>query len=90
VEDAIYPERSITLINNVAPSCFKAVDEMFARIYEPVLWRSFNVANANVRIQAAQLLTEACPVQNPEACGVPHVREVGVHCVCRVLSLKMF
>jgi hypothetical protein len=42
---------------------FKAVDEMLARIYEPVLWRSFNVANATVRIQAAQLLAEACPVQ---------------------------
>ena len=89
---------------------FKAVDEMLARIYEPILWRSFNVANATVRIQAAQLLAEAFPVQNPEASakdfeegltrqirvldallkdGVPRVREVGVHCVCRVLSVYL-
>ena len=46
---------------------FKAVDEMLARIYEPILWRSFKVANASIRVQAAQLLAEAFPVQNPEA-----------------------
>jgi condensin-2 complex subunit G2 len=89
---------------------FKAVDEMLARIYEPILWRSFHVANATVRIQAAQLLAEAFPVQNPESSakdfeegltrqirvldallkdGVPRVREVGVHCVCRVLSVYL-
>jgi len=89
---------------------FKAVDEMLARIYEPILWRSFKVANASMRVQAAQLLAEAFPVQNPEASAkdfeegltrqisvldallkdsVPRVREVGVHCVCRVLSVYL-
>lgn len=89
---------------------FKAVDEMLARIYEPILWRSFKVANASVRLQAAQLLAEAFPVQDPEASAkdfedgltrqitvldgllkdsVPGVREVGVHCVCRVLSVYL-
>ena len=89
---------------------FKAVDELLARIYEPILWRSFKVANASIRVQAAQLLAEAFPVQNPEASAkefeegltrqiavldallkdsVPRVREVGVHCVCRVLSVYL-
>lgn len=89
---------------------FKAVDEMLARIYEPILWRSFKVANAAIRVQAAQLLAEAFPVQNPEASAkdfeegltrqiavldallkdnVPRVREVGVQCVCRVLSVYL-
>jgi hypothetical protein len=89
---------------------FKAVDEMLARIYEPILWRAFKVANAGVRVQAAQLLAEAFPVQDPEAPakeveegltrqitvldallkdGVPRVREVAVHCVCRVLSVYL-
>ncbi|KAJ1476020.1 condensin II non structural maintenance of chromosomes subunit-domain-containing protein [Baffinella frigidus] len=45
----------------------KAVDEMLARVYEPVLWRSLKVANPTVRRQAALLFAEVFPVQDPDA-----------------------
>ncbi len=40
---------------------------MLLRLYEPILWRSLHVANAQVRRNAAALLVEAFPLQNPEA-----------------------
>mgnify|MGYP000904839878 CR=1 FL=1 len=46
---------------------FKAVDEMLARVYEPVLWRALKVANPAVRRQAGLLFAEVFPVQDPDA-----------------------
>ncbi|XP_013379950.1 condensin-2 complex subunit G2-like [Lingula anatina] len=44
----------------------KGVDEMLLRLYEPILWRSLKVANGNVRANAAALMIDAFPLQNPE------------------------
>lgn len=45
----------------------KGVDEMLLRLYEPVIRRSLHVANPAVRRNAAALLIDAFPLQNPEA-----------------------
>ena len=43
------------------------VDEMLYRLYAPILWRSLNVANADVRCNAVSLMIDAFPIQNPGA-----------------------
>ncbi|KAL6047782.1 Condensin-2 complex subunit G2 [Balamuthia mandrillaris] len=54
-------------------SCFhqekkqRGVDEMLLRLYEPILWRSLKVANTLVRRNAALLLFEAFPIQDPDS-----------------------
>lgn len=40
---------------------------MLNRLYEPIIWRALNVANPIVRKNAVTLLTDAFPLQNPEA-----------------------
>lgn len=44
----------------------KGVDEMLKRLYEPILWRAMNAANAIVRRNAAGLFMEAFPLTDPE------------------------
>ena len=39
---------------------------MICRLYEPILWRNFSVANAMVRANAIELLSSAFPVENPD------------------------
>jgi condensin-2 complex subunit G2 len=39
---------------------------MLCRLYEPILWRSLNVANAIVRKNAAALLIDAFPIEDPK------------------------
>eukprot|EP01117_Protostelium_nocturnum_P013458 TRINITY_DN5020_c0_g1_i1.p1 TRINITY_DN5020_c0_g1~~TRINITY_DN5020_c0_g1_i1.p1 ORF type:complete len:1201 (+),score=436.93 TRINITY_DN5020_c0_g1_i1:35-3637(+) len=43
------------------------VDEVLFRLYSPILWRSLKVANAQVRRNAACILVDAFPLQNPES-----------------------
>lgn len=45
----------------------KGVDEMLCRLYEPIIWRSLNVANASVRRNALVVLADIFPIQNPDA-----------------------
>lgn len=87
---------------------YQNVDEMLHRIYEPILWRSMQVANPTVRKQSALLFIDAFPIQDPEAPQAdfeqcmqrqisalqelmmdddPSVREVGVMCVGKALSV---
>jgi condensin-2 complex subunit G2 len=40
---------------------------MLVKLYEPILWRNLNVANPVVRRNAASLLMEAFPLQDPDA-----------------------
>jgi condensin-2 complex subunit G2 len=42
------------------------VDEMLARLLEPLLWRGLKAPHPTVRFQCAQTLFEAFPVQNTE------------------------
>ena len=44
----------------------KEVDTMLVRTYGPLLWRSLQCANAQVRQQAAKLFFDLFPLQNPE------------------------
>ncbi|KAJ8376789.1 hypothetical protein SKAU_G00073690 [Synaphobranchus kaupii] len=43
----------------------QGVDEMLYRLYKPILWRGLKATNSEVRANAALLLTEAFPVQDP-------------------------
>ena len=43
----------------------RGVDSMLLRLYEPILWRALKVANPHVRRNAATLLIEAFPLQDP-------------------------
>ena len=45
----------------------RGVDEALVRMYEPILWRALKVANGSVRANAAALLIDAFPLQNPDA-----------------------
>ncbi|XP_041457703.1 condensin-2 complex subunit G2-like [Lytechinus variegatus] len=45
----------------------QGVDSMLLTLYEPILWRAFKVANSSVRANAAALLIDAFPLQDPEA-----------------------
>ena len=45
---------------------YKGLDGMLLRLYEPILWRSLNVANPVVRKNACSLLIDAFPLQDPE------------------------
>ncbi|XP_030855770.1 condensin-2 complex subunit G2 [Strongylocentrotus purpuratus] len=45
----------------------QGVDRMLLTLYQPILWRAFKVANASVRANAAALLIDAFPLQDPEA-----------------------
>ncbi len=45
----------------------RGVDETLVRLYEPILWRALRVANPTVRANAAALLADAFPLQNPDA-----------------------
>ncbi|EGD83553.1 hypothetical protein PTSG_04158 [Salpingoeca rosetta] len=45
----------------------RGVDEMLTRLYDPIIWRSTQVANAIVRANAASLLFAAFPLQDPQA-----------------------
>ncbi|EDO49585.1 predicted protein [Nematostella vectensis] len=45
----------------------KGVDEALVRLYQPILWRAFKVANPLVRANAAAILVDAFPLQNPDA-----------------------
>ncbi|GAB5035027.1 heat repeat domain containing protein [Nannochloropsis oceanica] len=42
------------------------VDAMLLRLYNPILWRSLQVASPTVRAQATGLLVDAFPLQNPD------------------------
>ncbi|XP_071503358.1 condensin-2 complex subunit G2-like [Diadema antillarum] len=65
--------RSLSLILRQLLSYFtkqkrqQGVDKMLLDLYEPILWRAFNVANAAVRANAAALLIDAFPLQDPTA-----------------------
>ncbi|XP_027038917.1 condensin-2 complex subunit G2-like [Pocillopora damicornis] len=45
----------------------RGVDEALLRLYQPIIWRAFKVANPMVRANAAALLTDIFPLQNPDA-----------------------
>ena len=45
----------------------RGVDEMLLRLYEPILWRSLKVANAQVRANSAAILVDVFPLQDPDA-----------------------
>ncbi len=112
MEDAIYSERSITLINNVSPSCSRRLTRCLRASTSP-----FSGAHSTSQTPPFASKRRSCSLKpvlcrkNPEASakdfeegltrqirvldslledGVPRVREVGVHCVCRVLPLQMF
>ena len=40
---------------------------MLARLYEPIIWRALNVTHPVVRRNAVTLLTDAFPLQDPQA-----------------------
>ena len=40
-----------------------AIEAMLHRLYEPILWRHLNAANAQVRSNALSLMFEAFPIQ---------------------------
>ncbi|XP_062519553.1 condensin-2 complex subunit G2-like [Corticium candelabrum] len=42
-------------------------DEALCRLYEPILWRAVTVSSPHVRANAATLLCDAFPLQNPNA-----------------------
>ena len=43
----------------------RGVETMLTRLYEPILWRSLNVANSDVRVNAATIMFDVFPLQNP-------------------------
>ena len=45
----------------------KGVSEMILRLYNPFLWRALKVANPHVRANAASLLFDAFPLQEPSS-----------------------
>ncbi|XP_038078115.1 condensin-2 complex subunit G2-like isoform X2 [Patiria miniata] len=45
----------------------QGVDKMLLTLYEPIIWRAVKVANASVRANAAALLIDAFPLQDPES-----------------------
>ncbi|XP_073235471.1 condensin-2 complex subunit G2-like [Porites lutea] len=45
----------------------RGVDEALLRLYQPIIWRAFKVANPMVRANATALLTDTFPLQNPDA-----------------------
>ncbi len=45
----------------------KKVQEMVHRLWQPLLWRYLKVANAEVRCNAVQILSDAFPLEEPEA-----------------------
>lgn len=45
----------------------RGVDEALLRLYQPIIWRAFKVPNPMVRANAAALLTDVFPLQNPDA-----------------------
>ena len=40
---------------------------MLQSLWEPLLWRYLKVANSDVRCNATQILSEAFPLEDPEA-----------------------
>merc|ERR1719282_45785 len=45
----------------------KNIQSLVHRLWEPLLWRYLKVANADVRSNAVQILTEAFPLEDPNA-----------------------
>ncbi|XP_033625419.1 condensin-2 complex subunit G2-like [Asterias rubens] len=45
----------------------QGVDKMLLTLYEPIIWRAVKVANASVRANAAALLVDTFPLQDPES-----------------------
>ena len=45
----------------------KKVQKMLQSLWEPLLWRYLKVANSDVRCNATQILSEAFPLEDPEA-----------------------
>ena len=45
----------------------KGVSEMILRLYNPFLWRALKVANPHVRANAACLMSDAFPLQEPNS-----------------------
>ena len=45
----------------------KNIQALVHRLWEPLLWRYLKVANADVRSNAVQILTEAFPLEDPNA-----------------------
>ena len=45
----------------------KGVSEALLRLYSPFLWRALKVANPYVRANAAAVLFDAFPLQDPDA-----------------------
>eukprot|EP01135_Chromosphaera_perkinsii_P006883 Nk52_evm38s621 gene=Nk52_evmTU38s621 len=87
---------------------YKGVDEALLRLYEPIVWRNLKVANSEVRANAAAILFDAFPLQDPDSRAseidealqkqfdtlpdlftdpCPDVRVIGVHGICRIISL---
>ncbi|XP_070535793.1 condensin-2 complex subunit G2-like [Ptychodera flava] len=45
----------------------QGVDAMLLRLYEPIIWRALKVANGGVRANAASLLLDAFPLEDPNS-----------------------
>ena len=45
----------------------KKVQKMLQSLWEPLLWRYLKVANSDVRCNATQILSEAFPLEDPDA-----------------------
>ncbi|XP_053268370.1 condensin-2 complex subunit G2 isoform X1 [Pleuronectes platessa] len=57
--------RQIVSYFNTRKGCNK-VDTMLHNLYKPILWKSLNAPNFEVRANATLLFTEAFPVHNPD------------------------
>ena len=45
----------------------KKAQKMLQSLWEPLLWRYLKVANSDVRCNATQILSEAFPLEDPDA-----------------------
>ncbi|XP_012939840.1 condensin-2 complex subunit G2 [Aplysia californica] len=43
----------------------RGVEQMLNQLYEPILWRSLMVSNCDVRVNAASIMFDVFPLQNP-------------------------
>ncbi|GMI34189.1 hypothetical protein TeGR_g11025, partial [Tetraparma gracilis] len=53
-----------------------SVDEMLYRLYSPILWRSLNAANSNVRASASCILADTFPLHDPAASAEDKVKVI--------------
>lgn len=66
-EKATFASCRRVLLHFCSQKRYRGVDEMLNRLYEPILWRSLSAANAEVRLQALLLWTDAFPLHDPDA-----------------------